>query len=41
MLKSTLTQTPILTIMDPSKGYIILCIDANDLANGKTNEWLY
>ena len=33
-LKSVLTQTPVLTIMDPLKGNIILCIDASDLAIG-------
>ena len=31
-LKSVLTQTPVLTIMDPLKGNIILCNDASDLA---------
>ena len=29
-----LTQTPVLTIIDPLKGNIILCIDASDLAIG-------
>ena len=33
-LKSVLTQTPVLTIMDPLKGNIILCTDASDLAIG-------
>ena len=33
-LKSLLTQTPVLTIMDPLKGNIILCTDASDLAIG-------
>ena len=29
-----LTQTPVLTIIDPLKGNIILCTDASDLAIG-------
>ena len=33
-LKSVLTQTPVLTIMDPLKGNIVLCTDASDLAIG-------
>jgi hypothetical protein len=33
-LKYVLTQTPVLTIMDPLKGDIILCTDASDLAIG-------
>ena len=34
MLKSILTQTPLLTITDPSKRNIFLCIEISDLANG-------
>lgn len=33
-LKNALTSTPILTIMDPLKGGIVLCTDASDLAIG-------
>jgi hypothetical protein len=33
-LKSLLTQTPILTIMDPLKGNMILCTYASDSAIG-------
>ena len=33
-LKLVLTQTPVLTIINPLKGNIILCIDASDLAIG-------
>jgi len=33
-LKLALTHAPILTIIDPLKGNIVLCIDASDLAIG-------
>lgn len=33
-LKSLLTQTLVLFIMDPLKGNIVLCTDASDLAIG-------
>jgi hypothetical protein len=33
-LKTTLTQAPVLTIIDPMKGNIVLCTDASDLAIG-------
>jgi hypothetical protein len=33
-LKTALTQVPVLTIIDPMKGNIVLCTDASDLAIG-------
>lgn len=33
-LKLSLTHAPILTIIDPLKGNIVLCTDASDLAIG-------